>query len=118
MQSFLSRLSGCFGDKLYICVSELSSCIDYQLRCYPSGMYELDFDGYSGSLPPVLAYCDMSTTPPTTIVHTTNSCDNKVQGHRESKNYTMKVDYVLPDEVYLSDGLNSVFYYVLYCKLV
>lgn len=68
------------------------------MKCFPTGVYELDFDG-DGPLPTVNATCDMSTSPPQTIVHTTEPCNYKVQGHEDPKNYSLEINYELDYEV-------------------
>ena len=94
----------------YFYILELSSCIDYQLRCYPSGLYELDFDGLDGPLPTVEAYCDMSTVPPTTIVYPTNSCHNKVKDS-QSMSYNMSVEYGISHQVKPLSKITKTFVY-------
>lgn len=79
--------------------ADLSTCVDYQLRCYPSGEYDLDFDGLKGPLPTVRGYCDMSTTPPTTIVHVDQEAEYKVQGYYHIRTYEREINYQLPYEV-------------------
>lgn len=58
-------------------------------------------------MPSVEAYCDMSTVPPTTIVHPASACTHKVQGFAESKSYSMEVEYGFSDEV-RNTGLQHV----------